>query len=626
MYTETKAFPMKWVIVIAAVLVLIIGIIAFSSYQKNKLEKNYKDLIAKIEKAGEEYGRKHMKQIQEMEEECVTLEILMKEGLLVSDSKKEPILIDPKSKEKMTGKVHVKYGGFDDILSKYLDDGICRISYEDKVKIAITDVTTHSFVVKIEAPEGLRLNAFEYKLNDGEYFKHDLPQPLYRFDELLTGKYKVFVKATDYLGLEYNREASVELEELVKPEIVVDAETNIATINCPEVDDEEVICSYTVDSEEWVKVTPEEKEYEFTESGKIIAVVTDGYNKTEPVTEEVTVIPACVDTEWSVCSGCTAECGSTCKGIETSNCENTRECEIVGVCEVSSSSSAPIIPSTAVPKPVTYTVTVKASNGNPATQQKTVNAGENVTFGVSPSSNYQYSSVKCSVGTASYSTRNKVLTVSRVNSPVTCTVYFTKIIPLSYTVSFYGFQGKLLGSKKVVSGNTVSPMTAPTITGYKFVGWMRNGKLYNFSTKVYSNMSLSANYNGDYVTVKFNTSGGTHIADQQIIRGKTAARPAINPKRAAYHFDNWHYNGSVYNFSNPVNTSITIDANWLPLMSKTLYFDGSNNTQSTDLVNYRGLEEITTTCSGQITRTMSGNRITIRINSIQTCKVNILYY
>ena len=73
MYTETKAFPMKWVIVIAAVLVLIIGIIAFSSYQKNKLEKNYKDLIAKIEKAGEEYGKTHIKQILEKEEECITL-------------------------------------------------------------------------------------------------------------------------------------------------------------------------------------------------------------------------------------------------------------------------------------------------------------------------------------------------------------------------------------------------------------------------------------------------------------------------------------------------------------------------------------------------------------------------
>lgn len=629
MYTETKTFPIKWVIIIASILVLIIGLIAFNAYSKNKLEKDYLNVIARIEKAAEEYGKKNIKQLQEIEEECVTIEFLIKEGFLESDSKKEPVIYNPKTKEPMKGKVHVKYGGFDDVLVKYLVDGKCLVNYEDKVKLVISDVTTHSFVAKIVAPDGLRLNAFQYKLNDGEYFKQDSPPPMYRFDELLTGKYKVQVKANDYLGVEYSREAEVEIKELPLPSINVDDETSTAKVVCPEIEDEEVVCSYTVDSENWVKVTPEENEYKFEESGKIIVVVSDGYNKTEPVVEEVTVIPACVDTEWTACSGCEADCGSQCTGVETSNCGNTRPCTIIGVCVSSSSSSSsskPPVPSTAAPKPVRYTVTAKSSNGNPATSSKTVGSGESVTFSVAPKADYEYSSVKCNIGTASYSVRNKTLTVKNVSRSITCTVYFTKVIPPTYAVYFYNDQGKILATKSVVAGNTVSPITAPIIPGYKFIGWTRNGSRFDFSTKIYSNISLIATYNGDYVTVTFDTNGGTTIANQQIIRGRTASRPMVSPKRTAYKFDNWYSGGRLYDFSQPVNNPITIIANWLPLMSKTVYFDGSTNTTTITLTNYRGLEEITNNCSGGISHSMSGNRITIRINSIQSCKVNVLYY
>jgi len=69
-------------------------------------------------------------------------------------------------------------------------------------------------------------------------------------------------------------------------------------------------------------------------------------------------------------------------------------------------------------------------------------------------------------------------------------------------------------------------------------------------------------------TVIFNLNGGVGNAttvNQTVASGQTATRPASNPTRDGYVFDNWYTSqtdGSVYDFSTPITANITIFARW----------------------------------------------------------------
>ena len=400
---------------------------------------------------------------------------------------------------------------------------------------------------------------------------------------------------------------------------VYDEENASVTVNCPQSEDEAYMCAFTVDSKSWEKVTPEKKSYTFKENGQLIAMATDGTNKSDQVIQEVTVKPPCIDSKWSTCTGCTAPYGSSCTGSQTSNCGNTRACTIVG-----STLTECIANGTCT---VTYNVTVKASNGTPSTQTATVQSTYNRLFTVKPATGYQYSSVKCSDGTASYSTRLNQLTVSKVSSSRTCTVYFTKKVevPVYYTVTFIGFGGKTLETKQVLSGKTVSPIAAPLVSGYTFVSWTRNGTTYDFATKVTSNITLNANYQANKIAVSFDSSGGSYVTTQYIIVGKTAYRP-YDPTKQGYKFDNWYLNNSIYNFSTPVNSPITLVAKWFALTNKTVTMDSTNPNKSVELINFRGIHQVTDSCVNKLNFTISGNVINLSLSKSEACKVYVLYY
>lgn len=612
MYEERRAFPVKWIVIGLIIISLIVGSTVYISYRSNQKDMEYKDLLERIKKAGEAYGKDNFKSIELLDEKCVTLDELIP-SYLKSDSKKEKVIYNPKTKKKMAGYVKVWIQD-EKVFSRYIAEGICQIDYEDKIKLEIKEKNSHSFIATILVDDdGIGLNSFEYKIDDEKFFIHDSKE--YKFDELLSGNHKIAVKAKDYLGRVYEMETDVLIEPLMLPEINFDETENSTIVVCPNESDEKIICAYTVDSETWIAVNAETEKYVFKENGKIIAKATDGYNITEPVIKEITIIPNCVDTEWDVCTGCTAICGSSCEGIQTSNCGNTRPCQIVGNC-VSS-----------VEKPSTYTVTVKASNGTPETQSYDVVKGYNRVFTVTPQEGYVYSSVKCNEGTATFATKTNQLTVKNISNPRTCNVYFTKkaVPPTTYTVSFNGFNGQLLDTKKVTSGQKVDPINAPAVSGYDFVSWMRNGVNYNFSEPVTSNMSLTANYVGNRYTITFDSNGGSNTLPQYIIAGEKAYRPP-NPTKTAYHFTNWTFNGQVYNFLGMVNNDFTLVANWAPLIFRHVSFDGVVVTKGVSLSGYGGLHNITSDCVGGFSHIMSDSTITISLNRAEACTVSVSYY
>lgn len=74
-----------------------------------------------------------------------------------------------------------------------------------------------------------------------------------------------------------------------------------------------------------------------------------------------------------------------------------------------------------------------------------------------------------------------------------------------FTVTFDSNGGSSIFSQTVIEGSTVKKPENPTKEGYTFVSWQLNGKDYDFSTKVTSNLTLVAKWekNEDVYSLKF---------------------------------------------------------------------------------------------------------------------------
>ena len=69
--------------------------------------------------------------------------------------------------------------------------------------------------------------------------------------------------------------------------------------------------------------------------------------------------------------------------------------------------------------------------------------------------------------------------------------------PNSYTVTFDTDGGSSITSKTVSEGKTISKPADPTKEGFIFVSWQLNGKDYNFSSSITSNITLKAVWRED---------------------------------------------------------------------------------------------------------------------------------
>ena len=67
--------------------------------------------------------------------------------------------------------------------------------------------------------------------------------------------------------------------------------------------------------------------------------------------------------------------------------------------------------------------------------------------------------------------------------------------PKQFTVKFETGDGTPVNDQPVKEGNkAVRPATNPSLSGYRFVEWQLDGKIYDFNTKVYKNITLTAKW------------------------------------------------------------------------------------------------------------------------------------
>ncbi len=129
-----------------------------------------------------------------------------------------------------------------------------------------------------------------------------------------------------------------------------------------------------------------------------------------------------------------------------------------------------------------------------------------------------------------------------------------------FTVTFKS-DDQVVKTETVKKGKTVAKPADPVKDGYDFTGWFLDGKEYDFGTPVTSDITLVAKWASNKVTVSFNSNWGTSVANINVNEGSPVNKPT-DPTRPGYTFDGWYVGDTKYDFSQPVNSNITLKAKW----------------------------------------------------------------
>ncbi|MCL2798413.1 MAG: leucine-rich repeat protein, partial [Firmicutes bacterium] len=174
----------------------------------------------------------------------------------------------------------------------------------------------------------------------------------------------------------------------------------------------------------------------------------------------------------------------------------------------------------------------------------------------------------------------------------------------NHTVQFDTDGGSSIPNQTIENGGfTTRPANNPAKTGFTFDNWYSDANkttLFNFATQpITSSTVIYAKWNaipGTNFTVQFNTDGGSTVSNQTIASGGFATRPADNPTKNGFTFDNWYSDANkatLYNFSaQAITSNTTVYAKWIdnasfvPIDEYT--FELAANFASYELVSYNG--------------------------------------
>ena len=176
--------------------------------------------------------------------------------------------------------------------------------------------------------------------------------------------------------------------------------------------------------------------------------------------------------------------------------------------------------------------------------------------------------------------------------------FFLKKKLAVYSVTFETEGGSYVASQKVDNGENINIPSEPVKEGYIFIGWTYQGKIYDFSSKPSSNITLKAEWkkideNVESFIVKFNSDGGTTFANQVIEKGNKVTKPS-NPTKKGYKFVEWLYNGETYDFDKEVLTDLELVATWKKEETK----KDSNSTSSASKIASPKLKNMSLTACG----------------------------
>lgn len=142
-----------------------------------------------------------------------------------------------------------------------------------------------------------------------------------------------------------------------------------------------------------------------------------------------------------------------------------------------------------------------------------------------------------------------------VSSDLTLTAKFEKIM---LTISYDLAGGSGTTQNIIEKGSIPNRPKNPTKNGYTFTNWTIDDKVYNFDTPINENTTIKANYEKNkYVSIMFDTDGGSNLPSQIILSGDTISDYEI-PKKEGYIFQYWSLDGEKFDMDTVITEDITL--------------------------------------------------------------------
>lgn len=151
---------------------------------------------------------------------------------------------------------------------------------------------------------------------------------------------------------------------------------------------------------------------------------------------------------------------------------------------------------------------------------------------------------------------------------VTNLVLYAKWVPIKPVVTFNSNGGSDVESQKLAYNGVAKEPTKPTKTGYDFGGWYLDIDLtqkFEFTTNVKENITLYAKWDMVVYTVKFETNGGTPIADKFTNIDRDYKITEETTERTNYEFKGWYKDSDFFTeftFGDKITANTTLYAKW----------------------------------------------------------------
>lgn len=144
-----------------------------------------------------------------------------------------------------------------------------------------------------------------------------------------------------------------------------------------------------------------------------------------------------------------------------------------------------------------------------------------------------------------------------------------KKVEVQYGVTFNTNGGNAVAMQIINEGDLVDVPANPTYNEhYVFAGWYTDSSLtneFNFSTKITSDITLYAKWVLIEYTIKFQSNGGTSVADIKVGSGNKASAPT-NPTKENYVFIGWYTDLALTNkfawATEAITSDLTLYAKW----------------------------------------------------------------
>lgn len=147
------------------------------------------------------------------------------------------------------------------------------------------------------------------------------------------------------------------------------------------------------------------------------------------------------------------------------------------------------------------------------------------------------------------------------NNKVTKDITLVAKYELNIVTIKYDLDGGIgLTLETIPKNSSPSIPETPTKKGYKFLKWTLNDREFSFTEKITEDITLKAIWEKiEYVTIKFDTDGGSFIESQTIEKySKITNLPT--PQKEGYKFIEWQLDNQTYNQETAIQTNITLKA------------------------------------------------------------------